>query len=60
MERFKGTLRDEELKGEEFETAPATRVALQAWVEKYNSRRPHRGSAGSHYDSSPRWNEGTE
>jgi transposase InsO family protein len=43
VERFNGTMRDEKLSGEEFESVLEARVVLQAWLEEYNSLRPHRG-----------------
>jgi putative transposase len=43
VERFNGTMRDEKLNGEEFDTLTEARVVLAEWVEEYNSRRPHRG-----------------
>ncbi|HEY4975849.1 MAG TPA: transposase [Gaiellaceae bacterium] len=43
VERFNGTMRDERLSGEEFESVLEARVVLQAWLEEYNSLRPHRG-----------------
>lgn len=43
VERFNGTMRDETLNGEEFNNVLEARVVLEAWVEEYNERRPHRG-----------------
>lgn len=43
VERFNGTMRDEKLSGEEFDSVLEARVVLTAWLEEYNSRRPHRG-----------------
>ena len=43
VERFNGTMRDEKLSGEEFRSVLEARVVLQAWLEEYNTRRPHRG-----------------
>jgi len=43
VERFNGTMRDEVLNGEEFANVLEARVVLQAWIEEYNVRRPHRG-----------------
>ena len=43
VERFNGTMRDEKLSGEEFLSVLEARVVLQAWLEEYNSLRPHRG-----------------
>ena len=42
-ERFNGTMRDEKLSGEEFRSVLEARVVLHAWLEEYNTRRPHRG-----------------
>jgi putative transposase len=36
-------MRDEVLNGEEFANVLEARVVLQAWIEEYNLRRPHRG-----------------
>ena len=36
-------MRDEKLSGEEFASVLEARVVLQAWLEEYNSLRPHRG-----------------
>jgi putative transposase len=43
VERFNGTLRDELLNGEEFDTLTEARVVIAAWVEQYNTLRPQRG-----------------
>jgi transposase InsO family protein len=43
VERFNGTMRDEKLNGEEFDSALEARVVLQAWITEYNQLRPHRG-----------------
>jgi transposase InsO family protein len=43
VERFNGTMRDEKLSGEEFASVLEARVVLEAWLEEYNSLRPHRG-----------------
>ena len=43
IERFNGTMRDEVLLGEEFETVLEARVVITAWLDVYNRRRPHRG-----------------
>jgi putative transposase len=43
VERFNGTMRDEVLNGEEFTGVLEARVVLEAWLEEYNLRRPHRG-----------------
>jgi putative transposase len=43
VERFNGTMRDECLNGEEFDSITEARVVIGAWVELYNTARPHRG-----------------
>jgi transposase InsO family protein len=43
VERFNGTMRDELLNGEEFDSLLEARVVIAGWVEKYNTERPHRG-----------------
>jgi transposase InsO family protein len=43
VERFNGTMRDEVLRGEEFDSVLEARVVLADWLEEYNERRPHRG-----------------
>jgi hypothetical protein len=43
VERFNGTMRDELLNGEEFDSLLEARVVIGAWVEEYNTLRPHRG-----------------
>jgi transposase InsO family protein len=43
VERFNGTMRDEKLNGEEFDSALEARVVLEAWIQEYNQLRPHRG-----------------
>ena len=43
VERFNGTMRDEVLDGEEFANVLEARVVLAAWIEEYNSQRPHCG-----------------
>jgi putative transposase len=43
VERFNGTMRDEVLNGEEFNSVLEARVVLAGWIEEYNARRPHRG-----------------
>jgi putative transposase len=43
VERFNGTMRDEVISGEDFDSVLEARVVLQAWLEEYNARRPHRG-----------------
>lgn len=43
IERFNGTMRDEVLHGEEFESVLEARVVITAWLDIYNRQRPHRG-----------------
>jgi transposase InsO family protein len=43
VERFNGTMRDELLNGEEFNSLLEARVLINAWLDEYNSLRPHRG-----------------
>jgi transposase InsO family protein len=43
VERFNGSMRDELLNGEELHSLLEARVVITAWVERYNSERPHRG-----------------
>jgi putative transposase len=43
VERFNGTMRDEVLNGEEFESLLEARVVITNWVVEYNTTRPHRG-----------------
>lgn len=43
VERFNGTMRDELLNGEEFDSLLEARVVIAGWVEQYNTLRPHRG-----------------
>jgi putative transposase len=43
VERFNGTMRDELLNGEEFDSLVEARVVIGAWVDQYNTLRPHRG-----------------
>ena len=43
VERFNGSMRDELLNGEEFDNLTEARVVIGAWVEEYNTLRPHRG-----------------
>ncbi len=43
VERFNGTLRDELLNGEEFDSLLEARVVIDRWRQEYNSLRPHRG-----------------
>lgn len=43
VERFNGTMRDEVLNGEEFNSLLEARVVIENWVVEYNELRPHRG-----------------
>jgi putative transposase len=43
VERFNGTMRDEVLNGEEFESVLEAGVVIEQWLVQYNSERPHRG-----------------
>jgi transposase InsO family protein len=43
VERFNGTMRDELLNGEEFDSLLEARVLIRTWVDEYNTLRPHRG-----------------
>ena len=43
VERFNGTMRDELLNGEEFDSLLEARVVIASWMDQYNSLRPHRG-----------------
>ena len=43
VERFNGTMRDELLNGEEFDSLTEARVVVADWLETYNRVRPHRG-----------------
>jgi len=38
-----GTMRDEWLNGEEFNSVLEARVVITTWMAEYNIRRPHRG-----------------
>lgn len=42
VERFNGSMRDEAITGESFETVLEARVVLTGWVQEYNHERPHR------------------
>ena len=42
IERFNGTIRDEVLDGEEFNSVLEARVVIGAWLDIYNEQRPHR------------------
>jgi putative transposase len=54
-------MRDEVLRGEDFETVLEARVVLPAWVEEYNDRRPHRGlGLLTPQQFAARWKAGTE
>ncbi len=43
VERFNGTMRDEVLNGEEFNSVLEARVVIGDWLVEYNTIRPHRG-----------------
>ena len=43
VERFNGTMRDELLNGEEFDSLLEARVVIAGWMREYNTLRPHRG-----------------
>jgi putative transposase len=43
VERFNGTMRDELLNGEEFDSLLEARVLINEWIDEYNTLRPHRG-----------------
>jgi transposase InsO family protein len=43
VERYNGSMRDELLNGEEFDSLLEARVVIGEWVAQYNSLRPHRG-----------------
>ena len=43
IERFNGTMRDEVLNGEEFQSVLEARVVITQWLDVYNEQRPHRG-----------------
>lgn len=43
LERFNGTMRDEVLNGESFDTVLEARVIIEAWIIDYNEHHPHRG-----------------
>lgn len=43
VERFNGTMRDELLNGEEFDSLLEARVVIGNWLVEYNTVRPHRG-----------------
>jgi len=61
VERFNGTMRDETLNGEEFNNVLEARVVLEAWVEEYNERRPHRGPGmKTPRQFAAEWKKGTE
>jgi putative transposase len=42
VERFNGTMRDEVLNGEVFDTLLEARVVINDWRRRYNEERPHR------------------
>jgi Integrase core domain len=43
VERFNGTMRDEVLNGEEFDSLLEARVVIGNWLLEYNTLRPHCG-----------------
>ena len=43
VERFNGSMRDEILNGESFRSVLEAKVVIDAFVEEYNTVRPHRG-----------------
>jgi len=43
VERFNGTMRDELLNGELFDTLLEAKVVVNEWRQRYNEQRPHRG-----------------
>jgi len=43
VERFNGTMHDEVLNGEEFDSLLEARVVIGNWLVEYNTLRPHRG-----------------
>jgi len=44
VERYNGTMRDETINGEDFDSVLEARVVLRDWAfVEYNTRRPHRG-----------------
>ena len=43
VERFNGTMRNEVLNGEEFDSVLEARVVIDNWLVTYNTLRPHRG-----------------
>ena len=43
VERFNGTMRDELLNGELFDTLLEAKVVIADWRRRYNAERPHRG-----------------
>ena len=43
VERFNGTMRNEVLNGEEFDSVLEARVVISDWLVTYNTLRPHRG-----------------
>ena len=40
---FNGTMRDEVLNGETFDSVLEARVIIDRWIVEYNEHRPHRG-----------------
>lgn len=43
VERFNGSMRDEKLNGEDYNSVLEARVMLEEWIREYNQVRPHRG-----------------
>jgi transposase InsO family protein len=43
VERFNGTMRNEVITGEEFDSVLEARIMIGQWRVEYNTRRPHRG-----------------
>jgi len=55
MESFHGTMREEVLNREEFDTLEEARARIEAWIEEYNKGRPH--SALKYRTPMEIWNE---
>ena len=41
MESFQGTMREEVLDREEFDTLEEAKSCIENWIEEYNQTRPH-------------------
>lgn len=41
MESFQGTMREEVLDREEFDTLKEAKSRIENWIEEYNQKRPH-------------------